>query len=118
MATQNVMDTLSPEYQSQLEEQMRKREIARMLMQQGFKGPIMPEQGRQASKLSPIAAIAPMIQAFLGQRQASEADKRMGEIQSEAAASTQKTIDELMNSPEEQKQQMILGKVQLTYQQL
>lgn len=61
-----VYDTLSPEYRAQLEEIDKKRAIAQAMMAQSLKGPQMPQQsGPVAAKLSPLAALAPVLTAYI-----------------------------------------------------
>lgn len=89
----DILDTLSPEYRAQMEDQLRKREMARAMIGAGMKGPQMPQQiGNQAARMSPLAALLPVLQMYMGQRQDAEAGKKLSEIQGQQDAATQKTL--------------------------
>lgn len=100
MAT-NVLDSLSPEYRALMEEQMKQREIARAMLQQGLAGPQMPtNSGKQMSRLNPLAALAPVLQAYLGKKGDSEASAKMMDIQKQANSATEFDTNALMNAPD------------------
>lgn len=98
---QNMLAQLPPEYRQQLEAVLRKREMARALQQRALQGPIMPQQGQVASRLNPLAALAPVIQGYLGERMDKSASEEIPKIQQQANDSTQFDINQLLTAPDQ-----------------
>jgi hypothetical protein len=87
---------LPPEYQAQLEEQQRKQQIAQMLMAQGMKGPQI-QQGRVASKISPLAGVANIAQAGLGGWMANESEGGASKVRQQYATDSRDDLQKMLD---------------------
>lgn len=66
---------LPPDLATQAQALQRRQALAQALMQRSLGGVQMPQQGRLASPVSPLAGLAPLAEAYFGAKTAKGADK-------------------------------------------
>lgn len=94
---------LPPEYQAQVRELERKRQMAMMLQQQALQAPQGTQViGGRAVKNSPLAGIAQVLSGYLGTKLGSQADTGLAETLGKYQQKGDETIKALSQNPDQQ----------------
>ena len=94
---QNAM--FSPEDEAAFQAAERKKQIANMLLQRGLQGPAPMQQGRIASRMPALAALAPIFQSAIGGWQQKKATAEQADVKQKAATTYASGVEGLMNAP-------------------
>lgn len=96
------------EYQTQLDEAMRRKQLAQMIAAQGMKPQQMQMAGRVMPRMSPLSGIAQALTGYLGMQEATSADQAIRQVQDRFSRDQ---LDELSGilKPQPQQMQMNLG---------
>jgi hypothetical protein len=85
------MNDLPPEYLAEIQRLQRQRKMAEALQMQGMQGGNRPTEmiSGHAIRQSPLAALAPVLQMYLGTKMGGKAEEGLGEVQQRAATASQ-----------------------------
>lgn len=100
----SVDNSLPPEYQAQIDAARKKQMLAQMLFQMAQSNHMPQQQGAIASRASPLAALAPAISAYFGQKLDSQGTQGVNDIRQKYATDEANAIQQFQGLPPDQQQ--------------